>query len=141
MLCIFWPRKSFGFSWEPRSHYSKDEAIASCHSSIDGWFLTKQYLVQEMKEKIVLIIALGLSLVGIVCLFFLQPGVSPAELKLTGEITKISDKGSIQFIEFAPDDLLTVSFKGLDLEKGNVTLVGRLQEYKGRVEFVVMRVE
>jgi len=94
-----------------------------------------------MKEKIVLIIALGLSLVGIVCLFFLQPGVSPAELKLTGEITKISDKGSIQFIEFAPDDLLTVSFKGLDLEKGNVTLVGRLQEYKGRVEFVVMRVE
>jgi len=90
-----------------------------------------------MKQKTLLIIALLLSVAGIIFLFFLKPDVSPQYLQLSGNITKINQKEKVAFITFIPDDFLVVSFENVDLEPGYHTLTGRLQKYKGRVEFIV----
>jgi len=84
-----------------------------------------------------LLISLGLSLVGIVAIFFLKPDVSPQYLQLNGTVKYVNQKEKVAYIHFVPDDLLVVSFEQVDMEPGEHTLNGRLQHYKGRVEFVV----
>ena len=90
-----------------------------------------------MKRKTLLIISLALSLIGITALFFLKPDVSPQSLQLTGIVKYVNQKENVAFISFVPDNLTVVSFDALDLKPGKHTLTGRLQQYKGRVEFVV----
>lgn len=77
------------------------------------------------------VFALGVSI-----LLFTHPQVSPSELVITGEVVSVSQKDNVAFITFKPGDFLVVSFDEIPPE-GTISLVGRLQEYKGRVEFVV----
>ncbi len=90
-----------------------------------------------MKRKTLLIISLTLSIIGIIALFFLKPEVSPQSLQLTGTVKYVNQKENVAFISFIPDNLTVVSFDNVDLEPGKHTLTGRLQQYKGRVEFIV----
>ena len=82
-------------------------------------------------------ISLSLSIIGITALFFLKPDVSPQSLQLSGTVKYVNQKENVAFISFIPDNLTVVSFDKLSLEPGKHTLTGRLQQYKGRVEFVV----
>lgn len=90
-----------------------------------------------MKRKSLLLISLTLSIIGIAALFFLKPDVSPQSLQLTGTVKYVNQKENVAFISFVPDNLTVVSFDNVNLEPGRHTLTGRLQQYKGRVEFVV----
>ena len=84
-----------------------------------------------------LIISLSLSLVGLTALFFLKPEVSPQQLQIEGVVKNVWQKDNVAFIRFVPDNLTVVSFDQLDIEPGDHVLNGRLQQYNGRVEFVV----
>ncbi len=90
-----------------------------------------------MKRKTILLTSLFLSVVGIVALFFLKPEVSPQQLQLEGVVKNVWQKENAAFIRFVPDNMTVVSFNQIDLEPGHHVLTGRLQQYKGRVEFVV----
>ncbi len=81
--------------------------------------------------------ALITSIIGLIILFAIKPEVSPQSLVIQGKITNIDHRGKVNFITFIPDDFLVVSFKDLNLEPGQHTLIGKLQSYKGKVEFIV----
>lgn len=89
-----------------------------------------------MKSWLVYLLCGFIFTAGILILFFTRPQVSPSELVITGEVISVAQKGNVAFIAFAPKDFTVVSFDKIP-PVGNVSLVGRLQEYKGRVEFVV----
>jgi len=90
-----------------------------------------------MKRKTLLIISLSLSLVGIAALFFLKPEVSPQSLQLSGTVKYVNQKENVAFISFIPENFTVVSFNKIELEPGKHNLTGRLQQYKGKVEFIV----
>ena len=90
-----------------------------------------------MNKKTLLIISLSLSIVGIVALFFLKPEFSPQSLQLSGTVKYVNQKEKVAFISFVPDNLTVVTFEKTDLKPGRHTLTGRLQQYKGKVEFIV----
>ena len=90
-----------------------------------------------MEQQTLLIIAASVTIVGMSVLFLVKPDVSPHLLAISGEVTKVSAGKSVVFITFKPADFEVVSFENLDSLEGNRTLYGRLQEYKGKVEFVV----
>lgn len=90
-----------------------------------------------MKRKTLLVISLSLSLIGITALFFLKPEVSPQSLQLEGVVKYVNQKEKVAFITFVPENFTVVSFDTLELEPGKHVLTGRLQQYKGRVEFIV----
>ncbi len=89
-----------------------------------------------MKQSILIIVSVALSFFGIFLLFFFRPDVSPQYLQLSGNVTKVVQKDKVAFISFVPDDLLVVSFGDVP-DAGSHVLTGRLQQYEGRVEFVV----
>jgi len=90
-----------------------------------------------MQKNTLLIISLVLSVLGICILFFLKPDISPQVLVINGSIQKINEWDKVSFITFVPDDFLVVSFEKLELTPGKYSLHGRLQQYDGRIEFVV----
>ncbi len=90
-----------------------------------------------MNRKTLLLISLTLSLAGIIALFFLKPEVSPQSLQIEGAVKHVFQKKNVTFINFVPDDFTVVSFDQTDLEPGRHILTGHLQQYKGRIEFVV----
>jgi len=89
-----------------------------------------------MKDWFVYLLCGFVFLVGVLVLLFTKPVVSPSELIISGEVLSVNQKENVAFINFVPDDFLVVSFEKVPT-KGNFSLVGRLEEYKGRVEFVV----
>lgn len=90
-----------------------------------------------MKRKTLLIISLSISIIGLIALFFLKPEVSPQSLQLSGTVKYVNQKEKVAFISFVPDNMTVVSFEKVDLQPGKHVLTGRLQQYKGRVEFIV----
>ncbi|MBS3148946.1 hypothetical protein J4219_08795 [Candidatus Woesearchaeota archaeon] len=90
-----------------------------------------------MNKTVLLIVCLILSVVGIVMIFFAKPDVSPQVLELSGTVVEVDKRADVTFITFIPDDLKVVSFGEGSFAKGNTTLRGRLQQYKGRLEFVL----
>jgi len=90
-----------------------------------------------MRERTLLILSLAIAIIGILALFFLKPSVSPQYIQMTGRVNSINAKEKITFINFIPDEFLVVSFDEVNLQPGKHTLTGRLQQYKGRVEFIV----
>ena len=74
--------------------------------------------------------------VGFAILFTTSPKVSPQVLSISGMVTGVDERSKVSFITFIPDDFLVVSFDKAP-PIGNVTLHGRLQQYEGKVEFVV----
>jgi hypothetical protein len=89
-----------------------------------------------MKDWFVYLLCGLIFLAGISVLFFTKPVVSPSEFVISGEVIAVNQKENVAFINFVPNDFLVVSFEKIP-PKGNVSLVGRIQDYKGRVEFVV----
>ncbi|MEM3154549.1 MAG: hypothetical protein QW165_03240 [Candidatus Woesearchaeota archaeon] len=90
-----------------------------------------------MKRKTLLFVSLTLSIIGIIALLFLKPEISPQSLQLSGTVKQVFQKGNVAFIQFVPDNMTVVAFKEVQLQPGNHVLSGRLQNYKGKVEFVV----
>ena len=90
-----------------------------------------------MKRKTLLIISVTLSVLGLIALFFLRPDVSPQSLQLSGTVKYVNQKENVAFISFVPDNLTVVAFSQVNLEPGHHVLTGRLQQYKGRIEFVL----
>lgn len=89
-----------------------------------------------MKYWLVYLLCGLVFMTGLSILLFTRPQVSPSELVITGEVISVVQKDNVAFVTFLPKDFLVVSFEKVPSE-GNISLVGRLQEYKGRVEFVV----
>ncbi len=109
--------------------------------NISRFFIDRNFKYFEfriyMKRKSLLLISLFLSAAGIVALFFLKPDVSPQLLQMDGEVKYVAEKEKVTFISFVPENFTVVTFEKLDIEPGKHTLNGRLQQYKGRVEFIV----
>lgn len=89
-----------------------------------------------MRREILLAICICLTVAGIVILWFIKPDVSPQYLSISGKITNIDERQNVAFVTFVPDDFLVVSFDKIP-QTGKATLIGRLQNYNGKVEFVV----
>jgi hypothetical protein len=94
-----------------------------------------------MKRKTLLTISLTISIIGLVALYLLKPDISPQLLQLSGTIKHVFQKENVAFISFVPDNMTVVSFEGAVSEPGYHTLVGRLQQYNGKVEFVVEEIK
>lgn len=82
-------------------------------------------------------LSLAISILGLVALFFLKPDISPQSLQLSGTVKHVFQKEKVAFISFVPDNLTVVSFDQVSLEPGYHILTGHLQQYKGRIEFIV----
>ncbi len=91
----------------------------------------------HVQKTTLLIVSLSVSLLGLLGLFLLKPDISPQYIQVFGVVKSTSSKGKVTFIEFVPDDFQVVSFERMSIPEGSHRLVGRLQQYEGRVEFVV----
>ncbi|MBI4146310.1 hypothetical protein HY489_03155 [Candidatus Woesearchaeota archaeon] len=90
-----------------------------------------------MRRETVLWSSLAMSCVGLVLLFLTSPEVSPQQLEWQGEVLSVREHGGVSFVSFVPGNVTVVSFEELDWSEGYHVLIGRLQQYKGKVEFVV----
>lgn len=90
-----------------------------------------------MKRNALLIISSIISIIGLIALFFLKPDVSPQSLQLSGTIKHVNQKEKVALISFVPDNLMVVSFNELNLAPGYYLLTGHLQQYEGKIEFIV----
>lgn len=111
-----------------------------------------------MKESIILKIALICSLVGLVVLYFISskieikdykpPSLSKnigEDVRLDGVVTKITDRGSVVFIDVIHQSPITVVLfsddDNLKLKNGdNIEVVGEVQEYNGREEIIAEKI-
>jgi len=90
-----------------------------------------------MKEKTLLIIAAVSIIIGLPLLFF----ASNSELQETkatvqGKVQKVIAKESVT-IAYVTTEIPVVYFEKADVRKGDLLEVqGKLQEYKGKVEFI-----
>jgi hypothetical protein len=96
-----------------------------------------------MNRQSLLIIAIIFSLIGLIALFFISSWLNAhpehaSFLQISGVVNSVRIKNGVTIMSIDPAELSVVAFEPLELEKGeHVTFYGRLQEYKGRVEFVV----
>ena len=98
-----------------------------------------------MKESTLLKIALMCSLIGLIALYFISTKIEVKDykpilnknigddVKLEGIVTKISDKGSVVFIEVSHQNPVTVVLfndeDNLKIKNGdNVQVIGEVQE-------------
>jgi len=110
-----------------------------CGFSFERHLKSKE-CVMFMKQNTLLIVSIALTIAGIIFLFLIEPDVPPHSLKLSGVVKGVSGSGKVSFIRFVPDDFQVVSFDEEDITPGHHVLAGHLQEYQGKVEFVVDRV-
>lgn len=90
-----------------------------------------------MKNKSLFIVAGIASIVGLVVLALIRPDISPQLVQLEGVVERVDVRGSVSFIRFSPKNFTVVSFEKGEFAEGEQVLYGRLQNYKGRVEFIV----
>ena len=111
-----------------------------------------------MKETLLLKIALICSLVGLVALFFISQRIELKDykpdflnknigddVKLSGKITKITDRGSVVFIELNQQvPISVVIFTDKDFTNLNkddfVEIEGKVQEYNGKNEIIAQKI-
>ena len=111
-----------------------------------------------MKETTLLKLALICSLVGLFVLFFISAkievkdykpnilnGNAGDDVKLTGTIAKISDKGDVAFIEVIQKiPVSVVVFKdknNLKLKSNDsIEVYGKIQEYNGKNEIIADKI-
>ena len=111
-----------------------------------------------MKETTLLKIALICSLAGLVILYLISAKIEVKDykpsilnknigddVKLTGAVTKISDKGDVVFIEVNQQSPITVVLftddDNLKLNNGdNVEVIGKVQEYSGKNEIIAQKI-
>ena len=111
-----------------------------------------------MKETTLLKIALVCSLLGLAVLYFISAKIDVKEykpnilnenvgddVKLTGTITKISDKGDVAFVEIIQKiPVSIVIFKdktNLNLKSNDsIEVYGKVQEYNGKNEIIAQKI-
>jgi len=111
-----------------------------------------------MKESTLLKIALICSLVGLVALYFISTKIEIKDykpnilnknvgddVKLNGVVTKITDRGSIVFIEVNQQNPVNVVLftddDNLKLKSGDsIEVTGEVQEYKGKNEIIAQKI-
>ena len=110
-----------------------------------------------MKETTLLKIALICSLIGLIILYFISSKIEikdykpnlvneniGTDVKLEGIVTKISDKGSVVFIEVSQQNPMTVVLftnDNINLKNGdNVEVIGEVQEYNGKNEIIAQKI-
>ena len=113
-----------------------------------------------MKEKTLLRIALICSVIGLILLFFISENISVSEVdlskiderdigedvKIIGEVLRVTDIGKVMFLEVGQEKVESVPillFKDSDisLKKGDyVEIIGEIDDYKGEREIIATRV-
>ncbi|MBS3100606.1 hypothetical protein J4204_00560 [Candidatus Woesearchaeota archaeon] len=111
-----------------------------------------------MKESTLLKIALICSLVGLVALYFISTKIEIKDykpnilnknvgddVKLNGVVTKITDRGSVVFIEVNQQNPVNVVLftddDNLKLKSGDsIEVTGEVQEYKGKNEIIAQKI-
>lgn len=111
-----------------------------------------------MKENTLLKIALICSLAGLIILYFISAKIEAKDykpnllnknigddVKLNGVVAKITDKGSVIFIEVNQQSPITAVLftdeDNLKLNTGdNVEVVGEVQEYNGKNEIIAKKI-
>ena len=111
-----------------------------------------------MKETTLLKTALICSLVGLIALYFISTKAEIGEykpnpinknigedVKLTGTITRISQKENVAFIELSHQSPITVVFfkenTNMNLKNGDgIEVIGEVQEYKGKNEVIAQKI-
>ena len=110
-----------------------------------------------MKETTLLKVALICTLIGLFILYFVSTKIEVNEyranalnkdigedVKLTGTVTKINDKGNVVFIDVNQQNPITVVLftddDNLKLNNGdNIEVVGEVQEYNGKNEIIAQK--
>lgn len=113
---------------------------------------------KTMKETTLLKIALICSLVGLVLLYFISTKIEVKDykpnilnknvgddVKLTGKVSKITDRGDVVFIEVDQQSPINVVLftdnDNLKLSNGdNVEVIGKVQEYNGKNEIIAEKI-
>jgi len=110
-----------------------------------------------MKETTLLKIALICSLTGLLVLYFISTKIDVKDykpnllnknigddVKLTGAVAKISDAGSVVFIEVSQQNPMTVVLftdDDINLKNGDdVEVIGEVQEYRGKNEIIAQKI-
>ena len=111
-----------------------------------------------MKETTLLKIALICSLVGLIVLYFISTKIELKDykpnilnrnvgddVKLTGIVGKITDKGDVVFIEVSQQNPVTVVLftkeDNIKLKNGdNVEVIGKVQDYNGKKEIIADKI-
>mgnify|MGYP001563330956 CR=1 FL=1 len=110
-----------------------------------------------MKETTLLKIALISSLIGLIILYFISTKIEVKDykpilnknigedVKLKGTVTKITDRGTVVFIEVNQQNPITVVLftddDNLKLKDGdNVEVIGEVQEYNGKNEIIAQKI-
>jgi DNA/RNA endonuclease YhcR with UshA esterase domain len=112
-----------------------------------------------MEDRILLTIALVCGCLGVVALFLIAIRMSPNDVELgrieslkdsesvrvTGEITRIVDRGDVGFLDITSTETAMVvifSPRNLTLKKGDkVSVTGRISEYQGRNEIIAEKIQ
>ncbi len=107
-----------------------------------------------MEERLLLKIALGVSLIGVLILYFLSAEISLSrienietiepeeEVEVRGKIGKISEQEKVAFLEIWNEKIEKVKvvlFKegDIDLKEGDyVEITGTVEEYQGEKELI-----
>lgn len=111
-----------------------------------------------MKENTLLKIALICSLVGLAVLYFVSSKIEvmdykPAalnknigdDIRLKGAVAKITDKGSVVFIEVSQQSPVTVVLftddDNIKLKDNDIIeVIGKVQEYNGKNEIIAQKI-
>lgn len=111
-----------------------------------------------MKETTLLKVALICSLVGLFALYFISAKINVKDykpsllnknigddVKLVGAVTKVTDAGSVVFIEVSQQNPVTVVLftddDNLKLNSGdNIEVIGEVQEYNGKNEIIAQKI-
>ena len=111
-----------------------------------------------MKETTLLKIALICSLAGLVVLYFISAKIDIKDykpnlldknigddVKLTGTVAKITDKGNIVFIEVSQQSPVTIVLFAEDnnvkLNNGDkIEVIGKVQKYNGKNEIIAQKI-
>ncbi|HLC95980.1 MAG TPA: OB-fold nucleic acid binding domain-containing protein [Candidatus Nanoarchaeia archaeon] len=111
-----------------------------------------------MDEKSLLRIALAISLVGMAALFFVSSSIDASErtisqidsddlgddVKLVGRISKISQTGSVSFLELTQPstmDVIVFNKENMTLNEGDyVEIIGEIDDYEGKLEIIGQRI-
>ena len=112
-----------------------------------------------MKETTLLKIALICSLVGLVALYFISGRIELKDykpnylnnknigddVKLSGKIMKITDKGNVVFIDVEqnfPVSVVVFTDKVVNLNENDfVEISGKIQEYNGKEEIIADKIK
>jgi len=109
-----------------------------------------------MREKTLLKVALLCSVVGLAIIFFITGRVEVDEvivqridnvgddIKIVGEIQRISDAGSVMFINIERPEVVTVvvfTDRNISLATGQtIEVIGEIEEYEGELEILAERI-